>query len=198
MRRKSFTGVTVNHTLSLIVTGGLCLGYSLDDVHAAEPPQSYSRAPMAAYNFMMQDPLLGNSYEKPVWNLHDTLSLPEWLSVGVEQRTRYESVSDTFKASQPAPAPKVGGGDQQIALQSDLWIQAKLGKFRFAAEFMDARQRSRMTAPITRRILPITLRSIPWISLKATCHGPIKTCFSAEKGLKSKRDVKPWIWVAED
>jgi len=139
MRIKSLTGVTVNHTLSLIVAGGFCLGHSLDDVQAAEPQQSYSRAPMAAYNFMMQDPLLGNSYEKPVWNLHDTLGLPEWLSVGVEHRTRYESVSDTFKASQPSPAPKAGGGDQQIALQSDLWLQAKLGKFRFAAEFMDAR-----------------------------------------------------------
>ena len=106
---------------------------------AEEPPKSYSRAPMAAYNALMDDALLGNSYEKPVWNLHDTLGLPEWLTVGLENRTRYESVSDTFKPSYKAPAPKAGGGDQQIALQSDLWIQAKLGKFRFATEVMDSR-----------------------------------------------------------
>jgi len=139
MRKKPSASIAVNHTLNLIVAGGLCFGYSLDDVQAAEPQQSYSRAPMAAYNFMMQDPLLGNSYEKPVWNLHDTLGLPEWLSVGLEQRTRYESVANTFKPSLPAPAPNAAGGDQQISFQSDLWLQARLGKFRFATEFLDAR-----------------------------------------------------------
>lgn len=139
MHRKSLTGVTINHTLSLIVAGGFCLGQSVDAVQAAEPQQSYSRAPMAAYNFMMQDSLLGNSYEKPVWNLHDTLGLPEWLSVGLEQRTRYESLSDTFKGSLASPAPNAAGGNQQISFQSDLWLQARLGKFRFATEFMDAR-----------------------------------------------------------
>jgi hypothetical protein len=61
------------------------------------------------------------------------------LTVGLENRTRYETLSDTFKPSQPKPAPNAGGGNQQIAMQSDLWIQAKLGKFRFAAEFLDAR-----------------------------------------------------------
>ncbi|HEY8095614.1 MAG TPA: alginate export family protein [Methylobacter sp.] len=139
MRIKSLTGVTVSHTLSLIAAGGFCLGQSVDAVQAAEPQQSYSRAPMAAYNFMMQDPLLGNSYEKPVWNLHDTLGLPEWLSVGLEQRTRYESLANTFKGSLASPAPTARGGDQQIAFQSDLWLQARLGKFRFATEFLDAR-----------------------------------------------------------
>ena len=92
---------------------------------------------MASYNYAMDDALLGNSYEKPVWNLHDTLHLPDWLTVGLENRTRYESLSDSFKANQKSsPAP---GGDQQIALQTDLWVQAKFGKFRFATEFMDAR-----------------------------------------------------------
>lgn len=118
----------------------LYLGCSLlNDAEAAAPAPTYSRAPMAAYNFMMQDPLLGNSYEKPVWNLHDSLGLPEWLSVGVEQRTRYESLADSFKPSQASPAPKSVGGDQMIALQTDIWIQAKLNKFRFATEFLDAR-----------------------------------------------------------
>ncbi len=106
------------------------------------PAPTYTRAPMAAYNFMMDDPLLGNSYEKPVWNLHEALKLPDWLSVGVEQRTRYESVSDAFKGTYK---PSTGtpqysnGGDQMIALQSDIWIQARFNKFRFATEFLDAR-----------------------------------------------------------
>jgi Alginate export len=104
------------------------------------PKPTYSKPGMAAYNFMMDDPLLGNSYEKPVWNLRDALHLPAWLSVGVEQRTRYESLSDAFKGSAGANAlQKSQGGDQQIALQTDVWLQAKLNKFRFAVEFMDAR-----------------------------------------------------------
>lgn len=128
MRKKTLT-------FSLIVASGFCL---VNAAQAAEPQQSYSRAPMAAYNALMDDPLLGNTYKKPVWNLHDTLGLPDWLAVGLENRTRYESLSDTFKPSQ-ALGPKSGGGDQQIALQTDLWLQAKLGDFRLATEFMDAR-----------------------------------------------------------
>jgi hypothetical protein len=121
--------------------GCICFAMAMS-AQAAETP-SYSRAPMAAYNFMMQDSLLGNSYEKPIWNLHDSLGLPDWLTVGVEQRTRYESLSDTFKPSLTSKSypniPHASGGDQQIALQSDIWLQAKLNKFRFATEFMDAR-----------------------------------------------------------
>ncbi len=128
----------IKHALNLSIASSLYLGTGLS-VEAATPAPSYTRAPMAAYNFMMQDPLLGNSYEKPVWNLHDSLGLPEWLSVGVEQRTRYESLADSFKPSQASPAPKSAGGDQMIALQTDIWIQAKLNKFRFATEFLDAR-----------------------------------------------------------
>ena len=138
MKRKCLAGAAVSRAVKLIVAGGLSLS-GAEMIQAAEPQPSYSRAPMAAYNAAMDDALLGNSYEKPVWNLHDTLGLPNWLTVGLEHRTRYESLSDTFKPSLAAPAPKAGGGDQQIALQTDLWVQAKFGNFRFAGEFMDAR-----------------------------------------------------------
>jgi len=138
MKRKCLAKATASHALKLIVAGGLSLS-GAEIVQAAEPEQSYSRAPMAAYNALMDDALLGNPYEKPVWNLHDTLHLPDWLTVGLENRTRYESLSDTFKPSQPSPAPRAGGSNEQIALQSDLWVQARFGKFRFATEFMDSR-----------------------------------------------------------
>jgi hypothetical protein len=137
-QRKHFARTAVSHGFKLIIASSLSLSGG-EIIQAAEPQQSYSRAPMAAYNALMDDALLGNSYEKPVWNLHDTLHLPDWLTVGLENRTRYESLGDTFKPSQPKPAPNAGGGNQQIALQSDLWIQAKLGNFRFATEFLDAR-----------------------------------------------------------
>ncbi len=129
MRRKHITGVVASHTLSFIVGGG-------DALQAAEK-KSYTKPPIAAFESQMSDTLLGSDkYEKPVWNLHDTLNLPKWLSMSLEQRTRYETQDGQFKASGR-------GGDQQIALQSDLWLQANLGKFRVGAEFLDARARSR-------------------------------------------------------
>jgi Alginate export len=167
------------HALSLAVMTGVSLG--VDSVahadnatdSAAPKPKSYTKAGMNASNAIMDDPLLGNNYEKPAWNLHDAAKLPEWLDIGVEQRTRYESIGSTFKPNQstgtsasktitnapaftgqklttnpvnynPAPStPVLGGpgigGDQAIELQTDLWIQAKFGKFRVATEIMDAR-----------------------------------------------------------
>lgn len=99
---------------------------------ANEMPVTYSKPPMAAFASQMEDALLGNKYAKPVWNLHDTLKLPDWFSVAVNQRTRYENLEGTFRTN-------TNGGEQQIALQTDLWIQAQWGAFRIATEFMDSR-----------------------------------------------------------
>lgn len=130
MRKNCLTSITVKRAYGALVVAGLCL--DSDDVRAAEA-KSYSRAPFAAFASQMPDALLGSDkYEKPVWNLHDTLNLPKWLSLSAEQRTRYESMDGHFKAGGK-------GGDQQIALQTDLWLQAHLGAFRLGAEFLDAR-----------------------------------------------------------
>ncbi|MDD4915704.1 MAG: alginate export family protein [Methylococcales bacterium] len=130
--RNKLSGNSVNHpAFRLTVACGIFLGNGPAPANA-DAAQTYSTPPMTAYTSQMDDPLLGNKYAKPVWNLHDTLGLPEWLSVGVEQRTRYEDMNGTIKAN-------TRGGDQQIALQTDLWLQARLGKFRVATEFMDSR-----------------------------------------------------------
>jgi len=101
-------------------------------IQAAEK-KSYSKPPFAAFASQMPDALLGSGkYEKPQWNLHDTLDLPKWLDISIEQRTRYETMDGSFKANGQ-------GGDQQIPLQTDLWLQANLGSFRLGAEFLDAR-----------------------------------------------------------
>ncbi len=127
---KSYPKMAVfSHTLVIMLLG-LCL--SSNTTLAAETAQSYSRAPMNAFNSQMDDALLGNRYEKPVWNLQNSLGLPDWLSLGLEQRTRYEDLDGTFKAN-------TRGGDQQIALQTDLWLQARVDSFRFAGELMDSR-----------------------------------------------------------
>ncbi|MGZ5009777.1 MAG: alginate export family protein [Methylobacter sp.] len=131
MRKIPLTGATVSHTLSLIVAGSFCVGGS-NDIQAAEK-KKYSKPPFTVFSSQMQDALLGSDkYEKPAWNLHDTLGLPKWLAMSLEQRTRYETMDGTYKANGK-------GGDQQIPLQTDLWLQATLGSFRLGAEFLDAR-----------------------------------------------------------
>ncbi len=131
IQKKSITKKTIiGHVLKSTVAISFCLSNNV--IADADKPQSYAKAPMNAYNSQMDDALLGNKYEKPVWNLHDTLNLPEWLSAGVEQRTRYESIDDVFRSSS-------AGVSQQVALQTSLWLQAKLGNFRVATEVMDSR-----------------------------------------------------------
>ena len=126
---------------STLLTSAYAATHLNNDPSATELPKpSYSKPGMAAYNFMMDDPLLGNNYEKPIWNLHDYLKLPAWLSVGVEHRTRYETLADAFKGSAGATAAqKSQGGDQIIGLQTDIWLQAKFNQFRIATELLDAR-----------------------------------------------------------
>jgi len=130
-QRKHLARAAISHALNLIVAGGFIIGCS-DAIQAAEK-KTYTKPPFAAFSSQMEDALLGSDkYEKPVWNLHDALKLPEWLSMSVEQRTRYETMDGTFKAGSK-------GGDQQIPLQTTLWLEAHMNSFRLGTEFMDAR-----------------------------------------------------------
>ena len=127
MRTKQPQGT---QALKLIISGFIVLNSSCG---IAAEQKTYTKPPIAAFESQMQDALLGNDkYQKPVWNLHDVLGLPKWLSMSVEQRTRYETMDGSFKANGK-------GGDQQIPVQTDLWLQANLGQFRAGAEFLDAR-----------------------------------------------------------
>lgn len=101
---------------------------------AAEEKKSYTKPPVAPFESQMNDALLGNDkYEKPTWNLHDALNLPKWLSLSVEQRTRYETMDGSYKAGSK-------GGDQQIPLQTNVFAEARFNHFRLGGEFLDARQ----------------------------------------------------------
>jgi hypothetical protein len=129
--RKHLARAAVSHTLNLLVAGGLVLGSS-NPVQAAEK-RTFTRPPFAALSSQIGDALVGSDrFEKPVWNLHDALKLPNWLSASLEQRTRYETMDGTFKAGSK-------GGDQQIPLQTTLWLEARMSSFRLGTEFMDAR-----------------------------------------------------------
>ena len=120
----------IGGSLSAIIAAGFCID---GDVYA-DGKKSYKAPPFGAYSSQMQDALLGGGkYQKPVWNLHDFLHLPNWLTVSLEQRTRYETMNGSFKAGSQ-------GGDQQIALQTDVFMEARFGGLRVGGEFLDARQ----------------------------------------------------------
>ncbi len=140
MKINLHTNAVINHACILLVASGAYFGTSnafADDKKpkATEAPAvSYTRPPFAAFSSQMQDGLLGGGkYAKPVWNLHDTLKLPDWLSLSIEQRTRYETMDGRFNAN-------AKGGDQQIPLQLDVALEARWGQWRLGGEFLDARQ----------------------------------------------------------
>ncbi|MBS3965308.1 MAG: alginate export family protein [Methylomonas sp.] len=85
-------------------------------------------------NAAVQDDWIGrrNPY-KPVYSLHDTSKLPDWLSFSVEQRTRYEGQDGAFRFG-------AEGGDQALPIQNCAWLEVRHQGFRAGVEFLDARQ----------------------------------------------------------
>ncbi len=59
--------------------------------------------------------------------------LPEWLTLNVEHRTRYETMDGCFRGG-------CRGGDQQIPLQTDVFLEARWNGFRLGGEFLDSRE----------------------------------------------------------
>ncbi|NBP24349.1 MAG: hypothetical protein EBU81_07335, partial [Proteobacteria bacterium] len=61
------------------------------------------------------------------------MDLPDWADLGVEQRTRYESLGNSFRAGRT-------GSDQALALRTSLVGQIKTEPVGLLAEVMDSRQ----------------------------------------------------------
>ena len=143
MRNKFISKTMITRAVMLTIASGFLISNSGSVYADQSSTATYARKPMTSWGSQMNDQLLGNTkYEKPVWNVHDLLGLPDWLELTVDQRTRYEDQDGQFRA-------KAQGGDQQIALQTDLWLAAHLGKFTIATEFQDARQSGGNTGPGT-------------------------------------------------
>lgn len=131
MRISRVTGSVSKAVMNIMVLGSLTMADS--GVSEAAGNTKYATPPFGAFSSQMPDALLGSAkYEKPLWNLQDALGLPGWLDFSVEQRTRYETIDGRYRAGG-------SGGDQQIALQNDVFLQAHLGRFRAGVEFLDAR-----------------------------------------------------------
>lgn len=122
-----------DRTKILIKISAICLIGMSATSQAAERIK-YTKPPFAVFASQMADGLNGGGrYEKPVWNLHDFLKLPDWLTVNVEQRTRYESIDGCFRGG-------CKGGDQQIPLQTDVFLEGRWNGFRLGGEFLDSRE----------------------------------------------------------
>ncbi len=66
-------------------------------------------------------------------NARQLLGMPEWLDGTLEQRTRYETFDTPWQKGQT-------GAQDQIPLQTVLWLEAHRNGFRAGFEFWDARQ----------------------------------------------------------
>jgi hypothetical protein len=67
------------------------------------------------------------------WRLHEALELPDWLDLSGEQRTRYETLGNQFRAGRT-------GGDQALTLRTSVIGQVKTDPAGALVEMLDARQ----------------------------------------------------------
>ncbi|WP_348757006.1 alginate export family protein [Candidatus Methylocalor cossyra] len=91
------------------------------------------KPPFTAYGSQRQDWLTGPRYSWPEFSAQRLLGLPDWLSMTLEQRTRYETMDASFAKGR-------NGSQYQIPLQTVLWLEARYQAFRAGVEFWDARQ----------------------------------------------------------
>ncbi|MEM7308257.1 MAG: alginate export family protein [Planctomycetota bacterium] len=68
------------------------------------------------------------------WRIEERAGFPEWLELGVEQRTRYEYLDEDFRAS------NAGEENELFALRTLVDVTLHEGPLRATAELMDSRQ----------------------------------------------------------
>lgn len=100
---------------------------------AAEAPKAVFKPPFGCSDAAQDDWIGKENPYLPIYNLHDALNPPAWLSVSVENRVRYESMDGQLRAN-------ATGGDQQLPVQTCAWLEARYEGFRIGTEFLDARQ----------------------------------------------------------
>jgi len=66
------------------------------------------------------------------WSLQKQLNHPEWLTLKIDHRTRYEGYTNPFKKLSD-------GGDQVLAFRTNVFLGIKHYNFNFGAEFIDSR-----------------------------------------------------------
>lgn len=98
-----------------------------------KPPVPAFARPINCHAAVQDDWIGTRSPYRPAYSVRQAAKLPEWLSVAVEHRSRYEAQDGSFRFG-----PE--GGDQAIPIQNCTWIEARHQGFRAGVEFLDARQ----------------------------------------------------------
>jgi hypothetical protein len=73
---------------------------------------------------------LGQAIEN--WSVQKQLNLPNWLTLKIDHRTRYEGYDSAFKKNG-------SGGDQVIAFRTNVFLGVNYNNFELGAEFIDSR-----------------------------------------------------------
>ncbi|MCF7969618.1 MAG: alginate export family protein [Methylococcaceae bacterium] len=66
------------------------------------------------------------------WSVQKQLNLPDWLTLKIDHRTRYEGYDSAFKKG-------TSGGDQVIAFRTNVFMGIKYDNFELGTEFLDSR-----------------------------------------------------------
>lgn len=66
------------------------------------------------------------------WKIHETAGFPNWLRFSIHHRTRYETLTNTFKRGR-------NGGDQVLNFRTLVFLEASYQQFRLGGEFIDSR-----------------------------------------------------------
>jgi hypothetical protein len=133
--------------LALLPCAAMAEGAGQSDAHRANPAPAPAAAPgkaaapekprvrpsLTASASQRRDWLAGERFDWPAFSAKTLLGLPDWLSMTLEQRTRYETLDAAFVKGQK-------GSQYQIPLQTVLWLEARYQGFRAGVEFWDARQ----------------------------------------------------------
>lgn len=108
---------------------------------APEYSNNRPRQSLGAVESQRKDELSG----KELWKNHEKLSLhrllemPEWVSLTIEERIRYEDYATPWRGGSPGKASLVG--QYSFPIQSVVWAEARwTDQFRTGFEFWDARQ----------------------------------------------------------
>lgn len=98
----------------------------------AKPP--LQRPGFTAHASQSHDGLTGKDrFPWPEFSARKVLGLPDWLSLTLEQRARYETLDHAFVKGQK-------GSQYMVPLQTVVWLEARYEGFRAGVEFWDARQ----------------------------------------------------------
>lgn len=80
---------------------------------------------------------LTSSAQEHPWRLTKALAFPDWLTLSVDHRTRYETLDNQYRAT--VNREPGNGGDQALVFRTLVHGKIDLGYFRIGAEMIDSR-----------------------------------------------------------